>query len=116
MEKATGFAPQATNDLLFAFIGSPAGLLVCWLVVLNLATFVIFGVDKWKSKHATRRRIPERNLLLSAALGGSIGALLGMKVFHHKTLHKVFSIGIPLILLAQLVLGGGLYLYFHFMR
>ncbi|MEG1593923.1 MAG: DUF1294 domain-containing protein [Oscillibacter sp.] len=108
--------PTATNDVIFAFIGSPMGLLACWLVALNLATFVMFGVDKWKSTHQTKRRIPERNLLLSAALGGSIGAFLGMRVWHHKTLHKVFSVGIPLIFLIQVALAGGLYLYWNFMR
>ena len=92
------YAPQAQNDFFFAVIGSPWGWLAVWLIVINVAAFCAFGIDKWKAKHPGRRRIPERNLMLSALAGGSIGALLGMKVFHHKTLHKLFSIGVPVIL------------------
>lgn len=108
--------PDVSNATFFVFLRSPADILTCWLLLMNVATFLVFGVDKWKATHASKRRIPERNLLLSAALGGSLGALLGMKVWHHKTLHKLFSIGIPFILLAQIVVCGGLYLYWNFMR
>ena len=55
-------------------------------------------------------------LFLLAALGGSIGALLGMKVWHHKTLHKTFSIGIPAILVLQILIPAGLYLYLNVIR
>ena len=97
-------------------IGSPWGWLALWLIVINVAAFCAFGIDTWKAKHPGRRRIPERNLMLSALAGGSVGALLGMKVFHHKTLHKLFSIGVPVILAAQLVLAAGLFIYFTFLR
>ena len=110
------YAPQAQNDFFFAVIGSPWGWLALWLIVINVAAFCAFGIDKWKAKHPRRRRIPERNLMLSALAGGSVGALLGMKVFHHKTLHKLFSIGVPVILAAQLVLAAGLFIYFTFLR
>ena len=112
--------PEARNDFLFAVIGSPWGLLACWLVFINLITFLAFGLDKWKArrkeKKETVRRIPEKNLLLMAAAGGSIGALLGMKVFHHKTLHKAFQLGVPLILALQIIIPFGLWLYFSVIR
>ena len=75
-----------------------------YLFGINLLTFLIYGIDKWKAKK-DKWRIPEATLLLLAALGGSIGALLGMSVFHHKTRHKKFIIGVPLILLAQIALA-----------
>ena len=58
-----------------------------YLAVINVVTFFMYGVDKWKAKRS-KWRIPEATLLLMAVLGGSIGAWLGMKVWHHKTLHK----------------------------
>ena len=85
------------------FIGNMR-LLFYYLIGINLLTFLIHGIDKWKAKK-DKWRIPEATLLMLAALGGSIGALLGMSVFHHKTRHKKFIIGIPLILLAQVVLA-----------
>jgi uncharacterized membrane protein YsdA (DUF1294 family) len=66
-----------------------------------------------KQTHESARRVPERTLFLLAAIGGSIGALLGMRVWHHKTLHRSFRIGIPAILLAQAALAVLLWLYFH---
>ena len=61
-----------------------------YLLVTNVLTFLVFGLDKFKAKHA-KRRIREASLLLLAVLGGSIGAWLGMKVWHHKTQHKKFK-------------------------
>ena len=66
-------------------------------------TFFVYGIDKLKARHA-RRRIREASLLLLAVLGGSIGAWLGMKAWHHKTQHKKFKYGLPIILLAQIIL------------
>ncbi|MBO4403024.1 MAG: DUF1294 domain-containing protein [Bacteroidales bacterium] len=63
----------------------------------------IYGIDKFKSKRA-KWRVPEATLLGLAAVGGSIGAWLGMKLWHHKTLHKKFRYGIPLILIAQIAI------------
>lgn len=76
---------------------------------MTLLTFSAFGVDKWKARHG-RWRIPEATLLLMAALRGSIGALLGMRVWHHKTLHRKFTLGIPLILTLQAALAAWLIL------
>ncbi len=80
-------------------------LIVTYAVLINLITFVAYGLDKYKAK-AGSWRIPEKTLLLLTAVGGSMGALLGMKVFHHKMMHKKFYIGVPLILVLQLLLIG----------
>lgn len=73
------------------------------LICINVLTFLVYGIDKWKAKQG-RWRISEGTLLILAITGGSIGALLGMKVWHHKTKHKKFKYGLPLILLAQIAL------------
>jgi len=104
------YLPEVKNDVVWAVVGSPWGWLAIWLVVINLVTFFVFGADKLKAKrkvkHESVRRVPEKTLFLLAALGGSVGALLGMRVWHHKTLHKSFRYGIPAILLAQLAALG----------
>ena len=79
--------------------------LLYYLIAINVVTFLIYGIDKWKAKHSSWR-ISEATLLILAVIGGSIGALLGMKVWHHKTQHKKFKYGLPLILLAQISLIG----------
>lgn len=95
----------------FAVVGNPWVLLVCYLLVMNLVTFLVFGLDKWKAKRKAKneavRRVPEKTLFLLSALGGSVGALLGMKAFHHKTLHKTFRYGIPAILALQVLVPLG---------
>ncbi|HAE80366.1 MAG: DUF1294 domain-containing protein [Clostridium sp.] len=77
-------------------------LLVVFLL-LNLVSFLLFGLDKWKAMHG-RWRIPESTLLLSAALGGSTGAFLGMKMFHHKTRKAKFYLGVPALWIIQVIL------------
>ena len=78
-------------------------ILWIYLVVINVAALALFGADKRKAKkHAWR--ISEKALFLSAVLGGSVGALLGMLLFWHKTKHWYFVIGIPLILVIQIFL------------
>lgn len=72
------------------------------LLTLNLLTFIIYGIDKFKAKKA-KWRIPESTLLLLAVVGGSIGAWLGLQVWRHKTQHKKFYIGIPMILTLQVI-------------
>ena len=78
-------------------------IVLLYLAVINVVTFFIYGIDKWKAKKS-KWRIRETALLGLAVLGGSIGAWLGMKVWHHKTLHKKFKYGVPFILIAQIVL------------
>lgn len=80
-------------------------LLSVYLAVVNLAAFCMFGIDKRRARKR-RWRIPERRLLSIALLGGSLGALAGMYVFRHKTRHKVFSIGIPLLFVLQAAAVG----------
>ncbi|MBQ6682285.1 MAG: DUF1294 domain-containing protein [Prevotella sp.] len=78
-------------------------VVLIYLAVINVVTFFMFGIDKWKAKKS-KWRIRETALLGLAVLGGSIGAWLGMKVWHHKTQHKKFRYGVPLILIAQIAL------------
>ena len=80
-----------------------ANALLYYLIVINIVTFLIYGIDKRKAKQGSWR-ISEATLLILAVIGGSIGALLGMKVWRHKTMHKKFKYGLPLILLAQIAL------------
>ena len=82
--------------------------LLWYLAAVNLVTFTVYGVDKAKAKRGAWR-VPEKTLFLLPLLGGSLGALLGMRVFHHKTKHWYFVWGIPLILLAQIALAAWVY-------
>lgn len=80
--------------------------LLWYLAAVNLVTFTVYGVDKAKARRGAWR-VPEKTLFLLPLLGGSVGALLGMLVFRHKTKHWYFVWGIPLILLAQIALACG---------
>lgn len=81
-----------------------------YLVIINLITFFLFWNDKRRSKKAGWR-IPEKTLLGLCVIGGSVGGILGMRVFNHKTKHLQFSVGMPIILILQV----GLFI-FLFMR
>lgn len=83
-------------------------VLLVWLTVINLLTFLVYGADKRRARKG-KWRVPEKTLFLLPLLGGSIGALLGMRVFHHKTKHWYFVWGIPAILLAQIALAVWIY-------
>ena len=83
--------------------------LLWYLAAVNVVTFTVYGIDKRKARRGAWR-IPEKTLFLRPLLGGSVGALLGMKVFRHKTKHWYFVWGIPAILLAQLALTVWLWL------
>ena len=74
-----------------------------YLVAVNVVTFLIYGIDKRRAKR-NAWRIPEKTLFLLPLLGGSVGAVAGMRVFRHKTKHWYFKYGLPLILLLQLAL------------
>ena len=82
-------------------------ILLLYFGTINIATFITYGIDKLKAKK-DMWRIRESMLLLLAVLGGSIGALLGMKVWRHKTKHRKFKYGVPCILLLQI--AAALYL------
>ena len=74
--------------------------LIIYLIGINIVTFLIYGIDKWKARRG-KWRIPEDTLIWLAIAGGSIGALLGMYLFHHKTQHKKFTLGIPPLFLCR---------------
>ncbi|MCI7108197.1 MAG: DUF1294 domain-containing protein [Lachnospiraceae bacterium] len=78
-------------------------LIIGYLIVINLIGFALMGIDKSKAKkHAWR--IPEKTLFLASLLGGSIGTWAGMYVFRHKTKHWYFVVGMPAILILQIVI------------
>ena len=79
-------------------------MVIYYLLVINAVAFIVYGIDKLKARKG-RWRIPEATLLLLAVVGGSIGAWIGMKVLHHKTMHLKFKYGLPAILLLQLALA-----------
>ena len=83
--------------------------LAYYLLAINVVAFIMYGIDKYKTKKA-KWRIPEVTLLLLDVLGGSIGTWMGMKVWHHKTMHKKFKYGIPAILLIQIALMAYLHM------
>ncbi len=78
-------------------------VILIWLVGINLLAFLMMARDKSRAK-GKKQRIPEKTLFVTAILGGSIGAMLGMWTFRHKTKHKTFVYGMPAILLAQLLI------------
>ena len=77
-------------------------LILLYLLIVNAVSFLLMLVDKHKARKKLWR-IPESTLLLSAAIGGSIGSLAGMYTFRHKTRHLKFTLGIPAILIVQVV-------------
>ena len=89
--------PTAKNGFIFTLLGTKWGFLWLWL-------------------HEKVPRLPERNLLLLAIVGGGIGAWLGMEVFRHKTQHRSFRVIVPLFTCLWLVIVTGAYLYFNVFR
>jgi len=79
-------------------------VIILYLIIINIAGFAVMGIDKRKAiKH--RWRVRESTLFLIALIGGSIGSILGMRTFHHKTRHWYFVYGMPLILILQILLA-----------
>ena len=78
-------------------------IILGYLLAVNIATFFLYGIDKYKAKRGLWR-ISEATLLTMAAIGGSIGAWAGMRLWHHKTMHKKFKYGIPVIIIMQIAL------------
>ena len=97
--------PQMTKYLLY--------VLLCYLAAINIVAFFLYGIDKWKSRR-DQWRITEAKLIHMALLGGSLGALLGMKVWHHKTQHPKFRYGIPLILTLHIAIAVAVVYYFYY--
>ena len=81
-----------------------------YLIIINALAFLIMLIDKEKAK-ANKWRIPERTLMGLAALGGSVGTLLAMQIVRHKTKHAKFTVGVPLILAVQIVIGVLLFIW-----
>ena len=79
-------------------------ILLAVLLLVNVLAFALYGIDKLKAKKGAWR-IPESTLLLVAFLGGSLGALLGMELFRHKTKHAKFRILVPLFLILHIALA-----------
>lgn len=84
------------------------GIITGYLIIVNIVSFILYGIDKYKAKRG-KWRISEATLLAMAVIGGSIGAWTGMNVWHHKTLHKKFTIGVPLVFAIQVALA----IYLH---
>lgn len=78
-------------------------LVMIYLLVLTLATFIVCGIDKFAAKKQMRR-VPEKTLFLLSAIGGSVGMFAGMLTFRHKTQHWYFKFGIPAIIIGHVVL------------
>lgn len=91
---------------------TPQGLLAVYFLCINLFAFLQMGWDKRQSRRPDARRVPERRLFVTALIGGSLGAVWGMFRFRHKTKHPTFLLGLPLILIAHVVLAGFLWYQF----
>ena len=100
--------PTAKNGFIFTLLGTKWGFLWLWLLIINVAAFLAYGLDKLlaklKARHEKVPRLPERNLLL------------GMEVFRHKTQHRSFRVIVPLFTCLWLVIVTGAYLYFNVFR
>lgn len=81
----------------------PLERLALWLVFVNLLTLILFALDKHRAKHR-RWRVPEAALLLPALLGGSLGGLVGMELFRHKTRRTLFHRGLPILFFLHVIL------------
>ena len=75
-----------------------------YLFAINIVSFFLYGIDKYKAKK-NKWRISEATLLMIAVIGGSIGAWVGMRIWHHKTMHKKFKYSIPVIIILQVALA-----------
>lgn len=84
-------------------------VLIGYFLLINIIAFIMYGLDKKKAKKG-QWRTPEATLIGVATIGGSVGALLGMKHFRHKTKHKKFTIGVPAILIVQIAIAAAIML------
>ena len=79
-------------------------IILGYLLAVNIASFLLYGIDKYKAKKG-KWRVSEATLLMMSVIGGSIGAWAGMRLWHHKTMHKKFKYGIPIIIILQVALA-----------
>ena len=89
--------------------------LLLYLAAVNVVAFAVYGADKRRAKK-DKRRVPEKTLFLLAIIGGSVGAWAGMYTFRHKTKHLQFTLGMPAILIVQLILAFVFYTQFYPLR
>ncbi len=82
---------------------NPISLIIIYLLAVNVVSFAVMGIDKQKARKRAWR-IPESTLFVLAIIGGSIGSILGMRLFRHKTRHRSFVYGMPAILIVQIIL------------
>lgn len=79
-------------------------IFIKYIIIINIVTFILYGVDKWKAVHG-KWRIREATLLGTAFVGGSVGGLAGMYIFRHKTKKRYFALGVPIMLLVQVAVS-----------
>lgn len=101
------YLPRCYNNNMFRNGVIEMKYILFYIIALNIIGFITMGIDKSRARH-NKWRISELSLLLWAAAGGSLGSLLGMLIFHHKTKHAKFFIGIPSIIIIQF------FLIYHF--
>lgn len=80
-------------------------VLIAYLAVVNIIAFLIMGIDKYKAKRH-KWRISELNIFIVGFIGGGFGVFLGMSIFHHKTKHLKFTLGIPAVVLFNIIIFG----------
>ena len=102
-QPSLGFVGGADGPVTVFASGGGTALLI-YLALINLTTFIIYGADKRRARPG-KWRVPEKPPFLLPLLGGSVGALLGTRGFHHKTKHWYFVWGVPALLLVQLALA-----------
>ena len=79
-------------------------IILGYFLAVNITSFLLYGIDKFKARK-NLWRISEATLLMMAVIGGSIGAWSGMRLWHHKTMHKKFKYGIPIIIILQVTIA-----------
>lgn len=83
--------------------------IIIYVCLINMIAFILMGLDKRRAKRG-KWRIPEKTLWFSAVMGGVLGSILGMQIFRHKTKHKAFTIGMPLVFILHITIISWLYL------
>lgn len=83
-------------------------IMPAWLILISLISVIVTAADKVKAKHGSRR-VPEATLMLLSVLGGSLAMLITMIIIRHKTKHPKFMVGIPVIIVLQIVAGCAIF-------